>query len=179
MGVQPMNIQVPEPSLVVLIGASGAGKSSFARRHFLATEVVSSDVCRGLVADDENAMDATEDAFALLHTIAGTRLKRRRLTVIDATSVQPESRRPLLRLARDHDVPAIAIVLDMPERLCEERNALRPDRTMGDHVVRNHVRALRRSLQGLEREGFRHVVVLTSPEEVDAATVERASSPVS
>src|SRR5215217_1099616 len=95
-------ITIPEFALVVLIGASGSGKSTFARSHFLPTEVVSSDFCRGLVADDENAQDATEDAFDLLHTIAGRRMARGRLTVVDATNVQPESRRPLVALARKH-----------------------------------------------------------------------------
>jgi protein phosphatase len=175
-----MNIQIPKLALVVLVGASGSGKSSFARKHFLPTEVVSSDHCRALVADDETVLDANDDAFALLHTIAGTRLKRRRLTVVDATNVHPESRRPLVQLARDHDCPPVAIVLDIPQRVCEERNALRPDRNFGSHVVRNHVRALRQSLGSLEGEGFRHVFVLRSPEAVDAATVERAleSEPV-
>ena len=168
-----LSIEVPDPCLVVLIGASGSGKSTFARKHFLPTEVVSSDACRGMVADDEALMDASEDAFALVHTIAAMRLRRGRLTVIDATNVLSESRRTLLRIARDHDCPAVAIVLDMPQRLCEDRNAARPDRNFGPHVVRNHVRNLRQSLRTLEGEGFRHVSVLRSPEEVDAVTIER------
>jgi protein phosphatase len=168
-----MRIEIPELSLVVLVGASGSGKSTFARRHFLPTEVVSSDHCRALVADDENVLDANEDAFAVLHAIAGVRLRRGRVTVVDATNVQPESRRPLVALAREHDVLPVAIVFDMPERVCEDRNRTRSDRNLAPHVVRNHVRALRRSLRGLQREGFRHVFVLSSPEEADAAVVER------
>src|SRR6476660_7940685 len=108
-----MNITIPNLALVVLIGASGSGKSSFARRHFRATEVLSSDACRGLVADDENAQGATGDAFDVLHYIAGKRLAAGRLTVIDATNVQPEARRPLLALAREHDMLPVAIVLDL------------------------------------------------------------------
>jgi protein phosphatase len=168
-----VKISVPELSLVVLVGASGSGKSTFARSHFRPTEVLSSDFCRGLVSDDENDQAATKDAFDVLNYIAGKRLKAGRLTVVDATSVQQEARKPLVALAREHDVLPVAIVLDMPERLCHERNRDRPDRDFGPHVVRNQVRQLRRSLRRLKKEGFRHVSVLSSPEEVAAATVER------
>jgi protein phosphatase len=168
-----MKIAVPSTSLVVLIGASGSGKSTFARRHFLPTEIVSSDFCRGMVCDDETSLEATGDAFELLHYIAGKRLAQNRLTVVDATSVQPRDRKPLIELARKHHVLLVAIVLDMPERLCHDRNKDRPDRQFGPHVVRRHRDALRRSLRSLRAEGFRSVYVLSSPDEVEAATIER------
>ncbi|MEU9997804.1 polynucleotide kinase-phosphatase [Streptomyces sp. NPDC050848] len=165
-------LPVTDLSLVVLIGASGSGKSTFARRHFKPTEVVSSDFCRGLVADDENDQSASKDAFDVLHYIAGKRLEAGRLTVVDATNVQQEARRQLVQLARKHDVLPIAIVLDLPEELCQSRNAARPDRVdLPRHVVQRHRRELRRSLRGLEREGFRKVHVLRSVEEVEAAEV--------
>ncbi len=168
-----MDLTIPDLALVVLIGASGSGKSSFARAHFLPTEVLSSDFCRGLVADDENDQAATGEAFDVLHYIATKRLAAGRLTVVDATNVQAEARRPLLALAKEHDVLPVAIVLDLPEATCQERNRERPDRQFGPHVVRNHIRSLRRSLRGLKKEGFRYVHVLHSPEEVAAATVIR------
>jgi len=169
-----LRIDVPDPSLVVLIGPSGSGKSSFARRHFAATEVISSDFCRGLVADDENDQSATTDAFAVLHFIAGRRLAQPRLTVVDATNVQREARKPLIELARQHDLFPVAIVLAVPEDVCRERNGPRPDRSFGPHVVRQQRSQLRRSLKGLQREGFRRVWVLRSTQEVDAAEVRRA-----
>ncbi|MFE7777278.1 polynucleotide kinase-phosphatase [Streptomyces sp. NPDC057445] len=165
-------LPVPDLSLVVLVGATGSGKSTFARRHFRPTEVISSDFCRGLVADDENDQSASGDAFDVLHYIVGKRLAAGRLTVVDATSVQQESRRQLVRIAREHDVLPVAIVLDLPEEVCAERNAARPDRAdMPRHVIQRHRRELRRSLRGLEREGFRKVHILRSPEEVEAAQV--------
>ncbi|MFF9915202.1 polynucleotide kinase-phosphatase [Streptomyces sp. NPDC013457] len=165
-------LPVTDLSLVVLIGASGSGKSTFARRHFKPTEVISSDFCRGLVADDENDQSASRDAFDVLHYIAGKRLEAGRLTVVDATNVQQEARRQLVQLARQYDVLPIAIVLDLPEEVCQARNAARPDRSdMPRHVVQRHRRELRRSLRGLEREGFRKVHVLRSVEEVEAAEV--------
>ncbi|HEX3872879.1 MAG TPA: polynucleotide kinase-phosphatase, partial [Solirubrobacteraceae bacterium] len=169
-----MRIDHPDPSLVVLIGPSGSGKSSFARRHFATTEVISSDFCRGLVADDENDQSATADAFAVLHFIAGRRLAQPRFTVVDATNVQRAARRGLIELARQHDLLPVAIVLDMPEAVCQERNRSRPDREFGSHVVRQQRSQLHKSLKGLQREGFRRVWVLRSPEEVDAAEVGRA-----
>jgi protein phosphatase len=168
-----MHITIPNLSLVVLIGPSGSGKSTFARQHFRPTEILSSDFCRGLVSDDENDQAATGDAFELLHFVASKRLKAGKLTVIDATSVQPESRQPLVALAKAHDVLPVAIVLNLPERLCHERNSGRADRGFGPHVIRNQVRQLRRSLKYLGREGFRKVFVLNEPAEVELATLER------
>ncbi|QLJ04381.1 polynucleotide kinase-phosphatase [Streptomyces sp. NEAU-sy36] len=165
-------LPVTDLSLVVLVGASGSGKSTFARRHFKPTEVISSDFCRGLVADDENDQSASRDAFDVLHYIAGKRLAAGRRTVVDATSVQQDSRRQLIELARKHDVLPIAIVLDMPEEVCAERNAARTDRAdMPRRVIQRHIRELRRSLRHLEREGFRKVHVLRGVEEAEAATV--------
>src|ERR1700678_3622148 len=121
-------IKIPQLCLVTLVGVSGSGKTSFARRHFAPTEVISSDFCRGLVADDENDQSATKDAFDVLQYIAGKRLAAGRLTVIEATNVQSQARQPLIALAREHDVLPVAIVLDLPERVCAARNEARPDR---------------------------------------------------
>jgi len=150
-----MEIKVPELSLVVLIGASGSGKSSFARKHFKRTEVLSSDECRALVSDDENNQAVTNDAFDVLHYIARKRLKSGLLTVIDATNVQKESRKGLIELSREYHCLPVAIVLDLPESICEERNQNRPDRNFGGHVIRMQTHQLRKSIRGLKEEGFR------------------------
>ncbi|MDT0305691.1 polynucleotide kinase-phosphatase [Streptomyces sp. DSM 44917] len=165
-------LDIPDLSLVVLIGTTGSGKSTFARRHFLPTQVVSSDVCRGLVADDENDQAATPQAFALLHYLAGLRLAAGRLTVVDATNVRREARRKLVELAREHDVLPVAVVLDIPERESARRNAARPERAfLPGHVIPRQSRELRRSLRGLEREGFRHVHVLRGTGAVEEAEI--------
>ncbi|MBL8258223.1 MAG: polynucleotide kinase-phosphatase [Candidatus Competibacteraceae bacterium] len=168
-----MNLSIPELSLVVLIGVSGAGKSTFARRCFLPTEILSSDRCRGLVSDDENDQAATGDAFDVLHFIAAKRLAAGHLTVIDATNVQPEARKPLVALARQYHCLPVALVLDPPESLCHERNRARADRDFGPHVIRNQHNQLKRSLRHLEREGFRHVHIIGDPADIAAATVIR------
>ncbi|MBD2210849.1 polynucleotide kinase-phosphatase [Nostoc linckia FACHB-104] len=168
-----MKITIPELSLVILIGASGSGKSTFAHQHFQSFEVVSSDFCRGLVCNDENSQAATQDAFELLHFITAKRLAAGKLTVIDATNVQPEDRKPLLQMAREYHCFAIAIVLDLPEELCHARNQQRSDRNFGPHVVRRHTQMLRRSLRGLEKEGFRYVYTLSSLEEIESVEIER------
>src|SRR5947199_932818 len=144
-----MHITVPKLSLVVLFGPSGAGKSTFARKHFLPTEVLSSDACRGLVGDDENDQAVTKEAFAVLHFIAAKRLALGRLTVIDATNVQPEARKPLVELARKYHCLPTAIVLNLPEKICHDRNRQRDDRNFGPHVIRQQQAQLRRSLRGL------------------------------
>ena len=168
-----MKVSIPELCLVALIGPSGSGKSTFAATHFMPTEVVSSDACRAMVADDSNDQAATPDAFALLNFITATRLRAGRLTVIDATSVQMQARKSLVELAREHDCLPAAIVLNIPEALCLARNESRPDRQFGARVVRQQASQLRRSIRGLKREGFRYVYVLNSPEDVAAVTIER------
>nr|MDQ3101180.1 AAA family ATPase [Bacteroidota bacterium] len=165
-----MELKIPELSLVVLVGMSGSGKSSFARRHFKRTEIVSSDECRALVSDDENDQAATNDAFDLLRYLVGIRLRRGQLTVIDATNVQESSRKGLIALAREYHCLPVAIVLDLDEKLCAERNSIRPDRTFGSHVLRQQRHQLKKSLRGLGREGFRHIHVLRSAEEVESVT---------
>ena len=171
--MNPITLELPDFSLVVLIGASGSGKSSFAAKHFLPTEVLSSDYFRALVSDDETSLEATTDAFDALHHLTAIRLRRRNLTVIDATNVQEASRRPLLELARKYHAVAVAIVLDVPERVCQERNQNRPNRDFGPHVVRRHVAELRRSVRGLRREGFRYVYPLVGVERIDTVLFER------
>jgi protein phosphatase len=166
-------ISIPNLSLVVLIGASGSGKSTFARKHFKPTEVLSSDFCRALVADDENDLSATEAAFEVLHYVAAKRLAAGRLTVVDATNVQPDARKPLITLARRYHVLPVAIVLDVPEKVCLARNAARTDRTVPPRAIRQHVQQLRRIVGGLEREGFRYVLHLRGDREIDAVQIER------
>lgn len=171
-----MKITFPELSLIVLIGASGAGKSTFAHKHFKSTEILSSDYFRGVISDDETDQAATKDAFDVLHYISAKRLAAGKLTVIDATNVQPESRKTLIALAKKYHCFAVAIVFDLPESVCHERNKQRPNRQFGSHVVKNHTRSLKRSLKNLKREGFRFIYKLSSVEEIE--TVEVVKQPM-
>jgi protein phosphatase len=166
-------LSIPDPSLVALIGATGSGKSTFAARHFRPTEVLSSDHYRGVVGDDPNDQSVTGAAFDALHYVAGLRLKLGHLTVIDATNVKPQDRAHLVRLAHEHDLLAVAVVLDLGESICRERNVGRADRQLAPHVIHNHVTQLRRGLRELAREGFAYVFILGSPEAVELARVER------
>jgi protein phosphatase len=162
---------IPDMALVALVGVSGSGKSTFAAKHFRSTQVLSSDFFRGLVSDDENDQSVSAAAFDALHYVAAKRLEAGRITVIDATNTQREPRKTIVDLARRHHVLPVAIVLDMPENLCAARNAERADRNFGAHVIRRQRQELRKSLRGLEKEGFRRVHVLHTPEEVEAAEI--------
>jgi protein phosphatase len=159
--------------LIVLMGASGSGKSTFARRHFAPAEVLSSDAFRALVGDDENDLSVTEPAFQALYHVAAARLGLGRLTVVDATSVTTDARRPLVQLAGRHGAVAVAIVLDVPARVCLERNERRPDRTLPSSTIRRQLGALRRSVGGLGDEGFGRVIVLRGVDDVNGAEVLR------
>ena len=167
-------MKIPEPSLVLLIGPSGSGKSTFAHKHFKATEILSSDFCRGLVSDDETDQAATADAFEVLRFIAAKRLAAGKLTVIDATNVQVEARKPLVALAREYHYLTVALVFNMSAKLCQDRNEARSDRNLKPHVIRQQSQQLRRSLRNLKREGFRNFVyVMSTPEVVEATRIER------
>lgn len=158
---------------MVLVGASASGKSTFARRWFAPTEILSSDACRAMVADNENDQSATPLAFEILHAILARRLEFGKLAVIDATNLYREDRQPYIELARRYHAIPVAIVLALPESVCLQRNRERTDRQLREAVIRAHGRAVRQSLRQLEREGFRYVYILRTPEEVDAAEIVR------
>ena len=173
-----MRLEIPTPSLVLLIGPSGCGKSTFARAHFRETEVISSDRCRALVSDDEADQSATRAAFEVLHLIVAKRLERCRLTVVDATNVHVDARRPLLELARRAHLPCDAVVFDLPVDACLAGDAARAGRTVGEDVVRRQWEQLHRALRHLPHEGFRAVHALRWPDEIAGAEVVRAPLPV-
>ena len=166
---------LPADALVLLIGISGSGKSTFASRHFRPTQVLSSDALRALITDDPAAQSATEDAFDLLHRILVMRLRRGRLTVVDATNVEEWARRELLSLARRHRRPTVAIVLDLPFEAIVERNAARPDGPRPRAALTRQARWLRDSLASLPGEGLDAVHRLGSADEVESVRLEFAA----
>lgn len=167
-----MNIRLPEQGLVLLVGSSGSGKSTFARNHFLPTEVVSSDVCRGLVSDDENDQECSGLAFELLYTTVSLRLRNRKMAVVDATNLRPEDRRGLRRLASDNDCLASVILFDTPRQMCKERNAQRDDRNFSHRVIDRHHSLFRQACRNIKKEKFQRVFRL-KPEEHDTVVIER------
>jgi protein phosphatase len=173
VSIAERNIEIPDFALVVLIGATGSGKSTFAAKHFLPTEIVSSDHCRALVCDSETDQGVTDDAFDLVREIAGKRLKQRKLAVIDATNVRPADRKGWIELARRWHALPVAIVFDPGIDVCIERNRIRPDRAFGGQVVQRMVSEVRRGLGGLQREGFRQVWKLSSDETIETGLVTR------
>ncbi|MGH9610752.1 MAG: AAA family ATPase [Bryobacteraceae bacterium] len=164
---------IPDPSLVLLIGAAGAGKSTFAHMHFRSTEILSADQCRALVSDDENDQSATQAAFDVLRCILFRRLRLGRLSVIDATNVQRRARRSLIKIAWQYNVPAIAVVLNLAESICVQRNLSRPERCVPLHAIWAQHAELRRSLPNLSAEGFQEAWILNTTEEIDAARIDR------
>jgi protein phosphatase len=168
-----MLISLADPSFVLLIGPSGSGKSTFARRHFRATEVLSSDFCRALVCDDEANQAATDDAFELLHLIVLKRLQRRRMTVIDATNVQGTARRPLEIAAGKWGVPLVAIVFRLPEEICQQRNRQRAYRQVPVDVIQTQIRTLEESWEHLSEEGFDAIFTINDVAEADLMMVAR------
>jgi len=166
-------IKIPERSLVLLIGAAGSGKSTFAQKHFKSTEIVSSDALRGVVSDDEGDQTASADAFQLLGMITTMRLRRGRLTVVDATNVQRPARKALLALAARNSTPATAIVFNLPAAVCLARNQSRAHRPVSWEVVEKQGADLLGSLSGLAQEGFQNAYVMDNTEDIDSASVLR------
>jgi protein phosphatase len=168
-----VNITLPEFALVILIGPSGAGKSTFAQKHFSPTEILSSDFFRGMISDDENNQAVSEEAFEVLHLVAAKRLSVSKLTVIDATNVLLEARSSLITLAHKYDCSPVALVLNLPEELCLQRDQGRPNRNVGSSIIQLHRQQLQNSLPGLEQEGFRQVYILSSAEEINDVKIIR------
>ena len=168
-----VKLTIPDPGLVLLVGPSGAGKSTFAGRHFLATEVVSSDFARALVADDPADQSASADAFKIVELIARARLGRRLMTVVDATNLHAPSRRRFRRLAERYGVPAVAIAFDFRAADYVRHNSLRDGRTVHDDVVANQAARMPATLAALPAENYAALYVLRSPEAVARARVER------
>jgi protein phosphatase len=168
-----MRIEIPEIAVVALIGVSGSGKSTFAKAHFKPTEVLSSDYFRALISDDENNQKVTPQAFDTLYYVANKRLEMGLTAVIDATNVQKEARASILNLAKEQNCSAVAIVLDVPEGICRERNERRPDRNIDSRIIGRQARQLQQSIKSLRKEGFRYVVVLTDEEAAANAEIVR------
>jgi protein phosphatase len=167
-------IAIPDPSLVVLIGAAGSGKSTLAARLFAPHEIVSSDALRAVVSGDEADQSVSRVAFRILHRTVAERLADGRLTVVDATNVAAVVRRPLIARARATGLPVIAIVLDLDAVSVRHQNAGRP-RVVDSDVVDRHLSAMRLTVdgEGLGLEGFDQVVVLRTAKEAATLTIER------
>ncbi len=157
-------IEIPDPSLVLLIGSSGAGKSTFSSSHFQPTEVISSDRCRAMISDDESDQTINAEAFGLLHYIARLRIQQRKLTVIDATNLQFRARRPLLRMARAHQLPMVAIVFQVSLETCLAQNLARTERQVRRGVLELHQQQLAETLLRLDREGYGQIYVIEKPD---------------
>ena len=168
-----MQIRIPNNSLIVLVGPAGSGKSTFAARHFLPTEVVSSDRCRAMICDDETSQTVSGDAFELVRLVASKRLQNSRLTVIDATSVKAGDRREWIDLARHHGVPAVAIVFKLPQDVILQQNLSREARVVQERVIERQMLALLEELGSMAQEGFASVHTLDSRETIESVQIVR------
>ena len=171
-----MKIDIPEFSMILMVGPSGSGKSTLARRLFAPTEILSSDSFRAIVADDPNDQNATREAFQLLHQALEARLRNRRLTVVDATNLEGSHRKRMMDIAKEHDCHSLAILMDLPQEVCLQRNSGEGGRGIPEGRLRNQHGLLRRCRRGLRKEGFRQVITVTTQEEADLLEVERARS---
>ena len=170
-----MVIELPEPCLVVLVGAAGAGKSTLAARLFARDEVLSSDAQRALLTGDEADQAVTKTAFAILHRQLAQRMAAGRTTVVDATNVTSFARRSLVRRATAAGVPSVAIVLDLAPELVMARNATRLGRIVPEAAVRRQLADLARSLRrgDLESDGFAAVHHIRTEAELDELQLAR------
>ena len=165
-----MIIHLPDPSLILLIGVSASGKSTFAKRHFFPTQIISSDHCRAIICDDEKDQSVTPQAFRLLHYIVRQRLNIGKLTVIDATNLQQKARIPLLQIASARQIPAIAIVFDIPETLCIRRDLSR-NRTVGSEVINRQFLDFQSTKTQLESENFHQVITFKGVSQINRSKI--------
>jgi len=169
-------LRLVRPSVVVLCGPAGCGKSTFAAKHFRPTQVISSDQCRGMVCDDERDQRFQDQAFALLDFLLDLRLDLNRLCVVDSTAITQSARRSLLDRARRHRVPCVAVLFDVSLQTCLAHDQARP-RTVGPNIIERQYELFQQVKAGIGQEGFEQVVVLRE-EDLDNAQVEIAFRPV-
>ena len=167
---------VPDPALVLLVGPSGSGKSTFAQAHFQPTEILSSDAMRAALTDDPSDQDASEEAFRVLGILANGRLKRRLITVIDATNLGATNRKRYAHVASRYGIPTVVIAFDFAPELYAAHNLRRPDRVVDDSVVANQAERMRVAMALLPAEGYSALHVLRDPSEVVSLTVERVTA---
>ncbi len=163
-------IKLPRRTLLVLAGPAGSGKSTFARRRFSPTMIVSSDYCRALICDDENNQRVNRDAFDLFYYIIHKRMFQGRFTVADSTALQPEARQRLLDLAYRHGYLTCLLIFNVPEQISRNRNQQR-ERKVEEQVHGYHARLLQQTLQAAPHEGWNRLYILT-PEQIDTTTIE-------
>lgn len=171
-------LNLPKFCLVALIGATGSGKTTFARKHFHPLEILTSDLFRAIVSNDENSMEASQDAFEVLHLILQKRLSRNLLTIVDATSIQGFARRKILDIAGEIGAPTVAIILNVPEQTCIERTLQRSDRPFGAKVVREHFEFLRQTLTSIYNEGFDLVYILDGVDVISNTRLNFVDEPI-
>lgn len=168
-----MRIKVPEFSLIILIGPSSSGKTSFAKKYFKESEIISSDYCRYLLSDDENNQNVSKEAFELMHYLIDKRLSLRKLTVVDATNVLENSRYDLLELAKKHHALTVAIVFNISLDVCLFRNKLRPERKLEEKIIHYQYNQMQYSLMNLKKEGFNYVYIMNTIEDVIKTNIIR------
>ena len=169
-------LRLPDPCLVVLVGVSGSGKSTWAARHFAPAQIVSSDALRGVVGLHERDQRASKEAFAVLDQIVAARLRRGLTTVIDSTGLEPKQRAAWLAVARRHGRPAHAVVLDVPERQARARNKSR-DHPVPSSIVTAQLRSLAEASAALASEGFDAVHHLDGAEPVALVPARFVTAP--
>ena len=150
-------ILIPARALVVLVGASGSGKSTFAGRWFTASEILSSDAFRARVGRGADDQQATGRAFRTLHVALSERLADGLLMVVDATNIRSVDRRALTGRATAAGAPAVAIVLDVALEECVAGDLARDGRHVPQDVIERQWNTLRDSLDRpdqFQRDGF-------------------------
>ncbi|WP_165689247.1 AAA family ATPase [Mycobacteroides abscessus] len=163
-------MEIPAGALVLLIGVSGSGKSSFAAQHFTPTQVLSSDHFRAMISDVETDQSCSRAAFEAMEFVAAKRLELGRTTVIDATNVESIHRAPFLALARYHNAPMLAIVLQLPLDLCVAR-AGRRSRAVAAQVIAEQAKMLEEAMESLHHEGFTAISILSGAQEIAAVNI--------
>ena len=175
----PRTLSFPACALLILVGPSGSGKSSFAHSLFNPSQILASDVCRRMILDDEAAQSANEDVFALLHDWTSLRLKHRRFTVVDSTALKPSSRDNLVAIAQKHHVPVYIVGLDTPLDECLRRDTARTERSVGEKVVKRHYAQWEQVRRELPKDKRLAGVSLLTPEEIAHGVQLKTEAPAS
>jgi protein phosphatase len=155
-----MQIRIPDPALVLLVGPTGSGKTTFAAANFKPAEIVSTDHLRGLLASDPADQSASAEAFRILSIIVNGRLARHLTTVVDATSLLAANRKRYRGFAAKYEVPVVVVAFAFAPHTYHARNQGRYGRVVDNDVVENQIEQMARAMDILRSEGYAalHVV---------------------
>lgn len=164
-----MTITIPKPSLVILVGPSCSGKTTFSKKYFEDDEIISMDL------NNQGNKKAKENSIDILYNQISKKLEIGKIVVLDSSNLIESTRKVLLRFANEFHILPIAIVFNISEKECLKRNESKG--IVSDCLIKAQMTYLNKTLKTIEKEGFSKVYILNDTKDIDRVKIERVELP--